>query len=42
MAPECLSRKYGRPAFASDVYSVGVIFWEVSRLPLRLLLSRLC
>ena len=29
MAPECLSRKYGRPAFASDVYSVGVILWEL-------------
>ena len=40
MAPECLSRKYGRPAFASDVYSVGVILWEVSS-P-RLLLLQLC
>ena len=29
MAPECLSRKYGRPAFASDVYSVGIILWEL-------------
>ena len=29
MAPECLNRKYGRPAFASDVYSVGVILWEL-------------
>ena len=29
MAPECLSRKYGRPAFASDVYSVGIIMWEL-------------
>ena len=29
MAPECLSRKYGRPAFASDVYSVAMILWEL-------------
>ena len=29
MAPECLRRKYGRPAFASDVYSVGIIMWEL-------------
>ena len=29
MAPECLSRKHGRPAFASDVYSVGIILWEL-------------
>ena len=29
MAPECLSRKYGRPAFASDVFSVGIILWEL-------------
>ena len=29
MAPECLSRKYGRPAFASDVFSVGIIMWEL-------------
>ena len=29
MAPECLDRKYGRPAFASDVFSVGIILWEM-------------
>ena len=29
MAPECLSRKHGRPAFASDVFSVGIILWEL-------------
>ena len=29
MAPECLDRKYGRPALASDVYSVGIILWEL-------------
>ena len=30
MAPECLSRKHGRPAFASDVFSVGIILWRHS------------
>ena len=29
MAPEGLSRKNGRPAFASDVFSVGIILWEM-------------
>ena len=29
MAPECLKRKFGRPVFASDVFSYAIILWEL-------------
>ena len=29
MSPECWKREYGEPCFASDVFSFGVILWEM-------------
>eukprot|EP01045_Picozoa_sp_COSAG04_P025201 COSAG04_NODE_3264_length_2996_cov_1.937176_5_plen_191_part_00 len=29
MSPECYMRKYGVPCFASDVFSFGIILWEM-------------
>ena len=29
LSPECWKRKYGEPCFASDVFSFGVILWEM-------------
>lgn len=29
MAPECWKRKYGKPGFASDIFSFGLMLWEM-------------
>eukprot|EP01046_Picozoa_sp_COSAG06_P019346 COSAG06_NODE_1376_length_9648_cov_67.818096_3_plen_356_part_00 len=29
MSPECFKRKYGEPDFKSDVFSLGVMMWEM-------------